>query len=285
MPTLHVLDFITTPSDGHMEVVPPTRGLKRYLDRFNLKRKAEKYMQNQADVSIDVENPSPTKKKGSIWGRLALLTLLVAAIAALKISGAVEYLQPERMQGWIAGYGYWAPLIYIALYSLAPALFMPGLPLTILGGMLFGPVWGVVYTIAGATSGACVAFLIARYLGRDWVSSKMTGPRWQKLDADVARHGWKIVALTRLIPLFPFNLLNYAFGVTRVRFFHYALTSFICMLPATIAYVSLSSSVGQLLKGELSVEFGIGVGLVVLLSLLPLAWRRYAKRKKLSIDE
>jgi uncharacterized membrane protein YdjX (TVP38/TMEM64 family) len=185
----------------------------------------------------------------------------------------------------MAGYGYWAPLIYILLYSLAPALFMPGLPLTILGGMLFGPVWGVVYTIVGATSGACVAFLIARYLGRDWVSRKMTGARWRKLDVDVARHGWKIVALTRLIPLFPFNLLNYAFGVTRVRFFDYALTSFICMLPATIAYVSLSSSVGQLLKGELSVEFAIGSGLIVLLSLLPLAWRRYAQRKKLSIDE
>jgi uncharacterized membrane protein YdjX (TVP38/TMEM64 family)/Fe-S oxidoreductase len=285
MPTLHVLDFICAPSDRDVEAVPPTRGFKRYLDRFKLKRKAEKYMQNQADVNIDVGDPPQARGKGSIWGRLALLTLLVAAIAALKISGAGAYLQPERLQEWMAGYGYWAPLIYILLYSLAPALFMPGLPLTILGGMLFGPVWGVVYTIVGATSGACVAFLIARYLGRDWVSRKMTGARWRKLDVDVARHGWKIVALTRLIPLFPFNLLNYAFGVTRVRFFDYALTSFICMLPATIAYVSLSSSVGQLLKGELSVEFAIGSGLIVLLSLLPLAWRRYAQRKKLSIDE
>jgi uncharacterized membrane protein YdjX (TVP38/TMEM64 family) len=285
MPTLHVLDLLDHSSTSNLEPVQPTRGLKRYLDRFNLKRKAEKYMQNQVDVIIDVAGAAQTKKSGSIWGRLALLTLLIAAIAVLKISGAGAYLQPERMQEWMAGYGYWAPLIYILLYSLAPALFMPGLPLTILGGMLFGPVWGVVYTIVGATSGACVAFLIARYLGRDWVSRKMTGDRWQKLDADVARHGWKIVALTRLIPLFPFNLLNYAFGITRIPFFHYTLTSFICMLPATIAYVSLSSSVGQLLKGELSVEFAIGLGLIVLLSLLPLAWRRYAKRKKLRIDE
>jgi uncharacterized membrane protein YdjX (TVP38/TMEM64 family)/Fe-S oxidoreductase len=286
MPTLHVLDLLDHSSTPNLEPVQPTRGLKRYLDRFNLKRKAEKFMRNQTDVTEVGVTPTPANKnKGGVWGRLALLTVLVGVIAALKISGASAWLEPERLQGLISGYGYWAPLIYIVLYSLAPALFMPGLPLTILGGMLFGPVWGVVYTITGATSGACVAFLIARYLGREWVSSKMTGPRWQKLDADVARHGWKIVALTRLIPLFPFNLLNYAFGVTRVRFFDYALTSFICMLPATIAYVSLSSSVGQLLKGELSVEFAIGLGLIVLLSLLPLAWRRYAKRKKLSIDE
>lgn len=133
MPTLHVLDLLKSSPGPIMEPVQPTRGLKRYLDRFNLKRKSEKYMQNQAGMSIEVENAPTTKKKRSIWGRLALLTLLVAAIAALKISGAGAYLQPERMQGWIAGYGYWAPLIYIALYSLAPALFMPGLPLTILG--------------------------------------------------------------------------------------------------------------------------------------------------------
>ncbi|MFW6387290.1 MAG: VTT domain-containing protein [Thermodesulfobacteriota bacterium] len=280
MPTLHVLDLLDHSSTSNLEPVQPTRGLKRYLDRLNLKRKAKKYMHNQAEVMADVDDGTQKKKRGNIWGRLALLVFLVAAIAALKISGASAYLEPERLQGWISDYGYWAPLIYILLYSLAPALFMPGLPLTILGGMLFGPVWGVVYTIIGATSGACVAFLVARYLGRDWISSKMSGPRWQKLDADVARHGWTIVALTRLIPLFPFNLLNYAFGITRIPFLHYALASFVCMLPATIAYVSLSSSVGQLLKGELSLEFGIGLGLVVLLSLLPLGWRRYAASRK-----
>ncbi|MDY0213584.1 MAG: TVP38/TMEM64 family protein, partial [Desulfuromonadaceae bacterium] len=285
MPTLHVLDLLDHSSTPNLEPVQPTRGLKRYLDRFNLKRKAEKHMRNRADINTGPDNVTQKKKSGNIWGRLVVLGLLVGAIATLKISGTGAYLQPERMQEWMAGYGYWAPLIYILLYSLAPALFMPGLPLTILGGMLFGPVWGVVYTIVGATSGACVAFLIARYLGRDWVSRKMTGARWQKLDADVARHGWKIVALTRLIPLFPFNLLNYAFGITRIPFLHYALTSFICMLPATIAYVSLSSSVGQLLKGELTVEFGVGLALVVLLSLLPVVWRRYARRRKLSIDE
>ncbi|MDY0213627.1 MAG: VTT domain-containing protein [Desulfuromonadaceae bacterium] len=286
MPTFHVLDLLDTSSSTDIKPVPPTRGLKRYLDRFNLKRKAEKHMRTQTDASDDMVNSTPaTKNKGSIWGRFVLLTVLVAAIAALKISGGSAWLEPERLQGLISGYGYWAPFIYILLYAAAPVLFMPGLPLTILGGMLFGPVWGVVYTIIGATSGACVAFLVARYLGREWISTKMSGPRWQKLDADVAHHGWKIVALTRLIPLFPFNLLNYAFGVTRIPFLHYALTSFVCMLPATIAYVYLSSSVGQLFKGELSMEFGIGLGLIVLLSLLPLGWRRYAKGRTLRIDE
>lgn len=204
MPTLHVLDLLDASFSKGIEPVQPTRGLKRYLDRFNLKHKAEKHMRTQPDARDDiVKYSAPTKDKGSIWGRLALLTVLVAAIAALKISGASAWLEPERLQGLISEYGYWAPLIYILLYAAAPALFMPGLPLTILGGMLFGPVWGVVYTIIGATSGACVAFLVARYIGREWISSKMSGPRWQKLDADVAHHGWKIVALTRLIPSSP----------------------------------------------------------------------------------
>lgn len=286
MPTLHVLDLLEKSSPLDLTPVQPTRGLKRYLDRFNLKRKVEKQLRTHAGKPAAEESPtSVPKNKGSMWGRLALLIVLAGAIAALKISGASTWLEPERLQGWIAGYGYWAPLIYIMLYSVAPALFIPGLPLTILGGLLFGPVWGVVYTIIGATSGACVAFLVARYLGREWLRSKMSGPRWQKLDADVAQHGWKIVALTRLIPLFPFNLLNYAFGITRIQFFHYAVTSFVCMLPATIAYVSLSSSVGQLLKGELPVKFGLGLGLVVLLSLISLGWRRYAAARKLRHDD
>lgn len=220
---------------------------------------------------------APQKKR---WPKIVMLAALIALAVTLKLSGAAEYLDPQRLQEWISSYGILAPVIFILLYSIAPALFLPGLPLTILAGVVFGPIWGVVYTIIGATIGASIAFLIARYTARDWISAKLTAPRWKKLDEDVARQGWKVVAFTRLIPLFPFNLLNYAFGLTNVRFSHYVVTSFICMLPATIAFISLSSSLGQLLKGQISIEFIIGIGLIAALSLLPIWWKKRAAKKE-----
>ena len=132
----------------------------------------------------------------------------------------------------------------------------------------------MVYTISGATIGASLAFLVARYAARDWVAAKLSGPRWEKLDKEVAQHGWKVVAFTRLIPAFPFNLLNYAFGLTNVSFFPYALTSFICMLPACIAFIVFSSSLLGLIKGKMSPTALLGIGLIVLVSLLPVFYRR-----------
>ena len=165
------------------------------------------------------------------------------------------------------------------VYTVAPALFLPGLPLTIAGGILFGPFWGVVYTITSATAGACLAFLISRYIARDWIDKKLSSPRWRRLDKGVEQHGWKIVAFTRLIPIFPFNLLNYAFGLTKIKFLHYALTTFICMLPACIAFIVFSSSLLDLLKGKVSPAFVVGLGLVILVSLVPLFYNRYKAKK------
>jgi len=101
------------------------------------------------------------------------------------------------------GYGALDPVIYMLIYIVAPTLFLPGLPITIVGGILFGPFWGVFYTITSSTLGACVAFLISRYIAREWVEEKLKNPRWQRLDQGVERYGWKVVAFTRLIPLFP----------------------------------------------------------------------------------
>jgi uncharacterized membrane protein YdjX (TVP38/TMEM64 family) len=172
-----------------------------------------------------------------------------------------------------------APAIYILIYSLAPVLFLPGLPITIVGGIAFGPLWGVVYTITGATIGASLAFLVARYGARDWISAKLTGQKWEKLDSEVAQHGWKVVAFTRLIPAFPFNLLNYAFGLTRISFIPYAVTSFICMLPGCIAFIVFSSSLLGLITGKVSPTALIGIVLIVLVSLIPVLYRKFKGRQ------
>lgn len=229
-------------------------------------------------MSDPAARPAATGRQKLV--RLAVLALLIGTIVALRASGLLDQFDPQQLRHSIAGYGLWAPLIFMLLYSLAPVFFLPGLPLTLLGGILFGPVWGVVYTLSGATAGASLAFLVARYLGRDWIATKLTGERWQKLDADVARQGWKMVAFTRLIPLFPFNLLNYAFGLTNIRFSHYVLTSAICMAPATVAYIALSSSLTDLLRGTLTTELLVGLVLLVLLALLPLGWKKWQARRQ-----
>ena len=223
--------------------------------------------------------PEPGRQKKGSWKSLLLLALLVAAVAAVHLSGAARYLQQEKLQAFISSYGILAPAIYILFYALAPVLFLPGLPITIIGGVLFGPVWGVVYAITGATIGASLAFLVARYGARDWVAAKLTGPKWERLDNEVAQHGWKVVAFTRLIPVFPFNLLNYAFGLTRIPFIHYVAASFVCMLPACIAFIVFSSSLLELLRGTVSPTALLGIVLMVLVSLIPVAYRRFKGHK------
>lgn len=210
---------------------------------------------------------------------LIILALLAVAVAGVHLSGAAHYLQQEKLRTLIASYGALAPAIYILIYALAPVLFLPGLPLTVVGGIVFGPFWGVAYAITGATIGASLAFLTARYVARDWVAARLTGPKWEKLDREVAQHGWKVVAFTRLIPAFPFNLLNYAFGLTKISFFPYLLATFVCMLPACIAFIVFSSSLLGLIKGNVSPSALVGIGLIVLVSLIPVVYRKYKGRQ------
>jgi uncharacterized membrane protein YdjX (TVP38/TMEM64 family) len=205
--------------------------------------------------------------------------VLAAAVVGVRASGLGAYLEQERLRALIAGFGPWAPALYMMLYTVAPALFLPGLPITIVGGILFGPVWGVVYTITAATAGACVAFLVSRYVARAWVERRLVGSRWRALDDQVARHGWKVVAFTRLVPLFPFNLLNYALGLTKIGFAPYAVTTFLCMLPACIAFIVFSSSLLGLLRGKVSPAFVAGLLLIVGVSFLPALVKRLQKQK------
>lgn len=272
-PTSHLVDILFTPE---ATLAGKKRGAAApftYLNRLLLKR-TYKRMEGFAVTRERIFSPEEEPGKKRSWKPLLLLASLAAAVIGVHFSGAAEYLQPEKLRALIAGYGALAPAIYILIYALAPVLLLPGLPLTIAGGILFGPVWGVAYTITGATIGASLAFLAARYLARDWVAARLTGPRWERLDQEVAQHGWKVVAFTRLIPVFPFNLLNYAFGLTRVSFAHYVLATFFCMLPACIAFIVFSSSLPGLIRGNISPAALLGSVLVAAVSLLPLVYRR-----------
>ena len=207
--------------------------------------------------------------KGTLFG-----VFLVAIIFLLRYTDIRNYIEPEYLRAWISGFGPWGPMVYILIYSIAPALLFPGTPLTIAGGILFGPIAGTIYTAMGATIGASVAFLIARYMARELVTKLLIHGKLNTLDKEVEKQGWKIVAFTRLIPIFPFNFLNYAFGLTTIKFSHYVLASFIFMLPSIVAFVLFSSSLLDLFKGKISREFLIGIILVIVVSVIPILYKR-----------
>lgn len=151
----------------------------------------------------------------------------------------------------IQSMGPFGPIVFILIYIAAAVAFIPGSILTLGAGAVFGVLWGTIYVSIAATLGATAAFLIGRYLARDWVSARIAGyPRFKAFDKAVGREGWKIVGLVRLSPIFPFNLLNYAFGLTAVRLRDYFWASWLGMLPGTLMYVYLGSLGGDLARAS-----------------------------------
>jgi len=228
---------------------------------------------------FDVQQAGSIKTKPSLWKPLLFIVMLGVVIFLIRYYNLDRYLEKEHLRQLISGYGIWAPIIYLLIWTIAPSLLLPGLALTLAGGILFGSFWGVLYTIAGATSGATLAFLVARYLARDWVVSKLAGTRAATLDEKVGQHGWKIVAFTRLIPVFPYNLLNYAFGLTRIPLAVYVITSFIFMLPMTIAYVIFSANIIDLFRGKISKELIAGIILIALVTLIPVIYKKITAKR------
>ena len=185
-------------------------------------------------------NPSNTPRSASRWNGW----LAIAAVAALIAAGRYFHVQDLLRQAldWVAHLGPWGPVIFIALYVVATVFFVPGSVLTLGAGAVFGVVWGSIYVSIASTLGATCAFLVGRYVARDAIARRIEGnERFAAIDRAVANEGWKIVGLTRLSPVFPFTLLNYAFGITRVKLGHYVLASWIGMMPGTVMFVYLGS--------------------------------------------
>jgi uncharacterized membrane protein YdjX (TVP38/TMEM64 family) len=183
--------------------------------------------------------------KPSALSRFPWKWVLLAALAFGLWMAAREFnLQAQIGQALdrVSQLGPWGVLLFILVYIVATVLFLPGSALTLGAGALFGVVRGSIYVSIGSTLGATAAFLVGRHLARKAVASRIEGnPRFTAIDRAVANEGWKIVLLTRLSPVFPFALLNYAFGITRVKFTHYLLASWIGMMPGTVLYVYLGS--------------------------------------------
>ena len=181
------------------------------------------------------------------WTRWLLSVVLVTGITIAVVFR--DQIDATALERWIQNAGVAGPLLFMLLYILATVLFLPGSVLTLTGGVLFGPVLGTLYNLTAATIGAAVAFLVARYLASSWVEKKIGG-RLKQLKEGIETEGWRFVAFVRLVPLFPFNLLNYALGLTRIKLWHYIVTSYVCMLPGAFAYTYLGYAGREAIAGN-----------------------------------
>ncbi len=219
----------------------------------------------------------------SRYGKWILVLLLIAAMtAAWRFLPVKEWVQ--AFNAWVQQRGAWGVVIFIAAYAVATVLFFPGSLLTIAAGLAFGLWRGVAVASVGATIGASLAFLVARYLVRDKVAAAaQRNPKFSAIDHAIGEQGWKIIALLRLSPLLPFNLSNYLYGVTKVRFWPYVAASWAGMLPGTFLYVYLGAA-GRAATGGGNpgpwkwVLFGVGLAATIFVTI----WVSRLAKKKLS---
>lgn len=215
--------------------------------------------------------------KAARFFRGLLLAALAAGIAAALYHARV--LDAALVRQLAAAAGDAAPMLFVVGYALATVLFLPGSILTIAGGALFGPVAGTFYSLTGATLGATLAFLVGRHLASDWVARR-TGGRLAEFIHRVEAEGWRFVAFVRLVPLLPFNALNYALGLTRIPLGQYVAASYLAMLPGAAAYTYLGHAGRQAFAGpDNLVKNGlIALALIAAAFFLP----RFARRLRRS---
>ncbi len=218
-----------------------------------------------------------------------LLRYFVLSLLAIGIALAVIYrdqLNVEMLEVWVKDAGIAGPIVFMLIYIVGTVFFLPGSVLTLAGGALFGPVLGTFLNLTAATIGAMISFVAARYLAHDWVEKK-TGGRLKSLKQGVEGEGWKFVAFVRLVPLFPFNLLNYALGLTKIKLSHYSIATYICMLPGAIAYTYIGYVGREALAGDEAViqKVMIGIALLAIVSFLPSLIAKFRTKPMMSVEQ
>ena len=220
-----------------------------------------------------MKRPPPALRLG------AVLALVVALVVVFPVGDWIE-----AGAGWAQGQGAAGLLVFAALYAVATVFAIPGSALTLIAGGAFGAAAGLVAVWLGATAGLALAFLAARRLARERVARWLAGkPSFAAVDRAVAAEGWKIVFLTRLTPVFPFTVLNYAYGLTGVGFGGYFVASATGILPGTLLYIYLGSSVARTVSGAsdpLEVLFrGLGLAAFAVVTILLTRIARRALRE------
>jgi uncharacterized membrane protein YdjX (TVP38/TMEM64 family) len=230
-------------------------------------------------TSSKTPNPSPRRVQQGIRVLLALIAVVVF-VAGLRWIHQTGLL-PQALR-WIQELGPWGPVAFLLIYVAAVVFFVPASIFTVGAGFVYGMFWGSVYVLISAYVAANLTFLIARHFARDWVTERVKSHvKFAAIDEAVAREGWKIVALVRLTPIFPFSLMSYAFGLTRVPLWQYFAAN-ITMIPGTCMYVYFGTLARDLTERVATppwLKWGIGaVAVIVVLYITRFARRALARR-------
>ena len=220
--------------------------------------------------------------------KLVLLGVLIAAgLVAGSYFFGKDFRDPKtlvlRIEQAIGELGMLAPVAFIAIQTVGPFLFLPAIPLAIAAGALFGPFWGAIWSLIGNVCGAMVSFLAGRALGQEFLAKRATG-KLLTVKGLIEKEGWRFVAFIRLVPMFPFGLINMTLGTTNISFRAYTLTTLACMAPGSIVFAYVGHAGRQAAAGadDMTRRIGIAVGLVVILTGIPagVRWIRYRKEQK-----
>jgi uncharacterized membrane protein YdjX (TVP38/TMEM64 family) len=233
--------------------------------------------------------PGPRISGQLVWKGVAALAAVGALVAAWWLLPLASWIDTFRL--WVAEQGIWGHVIFAMVYAVATVALAPGALLTLAAGVAFG-LQGFPTVVIGATIGAALAFLVGRYFARGWVERQIEKSRiFQAIDKAVEEDGWKIVGLMRLSPLVPFNLQNYFFGVTKVGFWPYVITTFFGIMPGALLYVwigSLGARAGMSSGGEASlyknIAYGVGLAATALVTII-VSRKARQKLKQFGVDE
>jgi uncharacterized membrane protein YdjX (TVP38/TMEM64 family) len=201
---------------------------------------------------------------------VALLVLLAGVALAAVIWAFDGHLTAEAVETYVLSLGVWAPIGFVVLYGIATVAMIPGSVFDLTGGALWGPYLGSLINLAGGSLGAALAFLVARYVARDWVQLR-AGPRTKGIMQSVDADGWKFVAFVRIVPIFPYNVVNYLLGLTHIPFHQYMLATIIFMSPATVVYTYIGHASRQAIAGNTdNLRYALlALGLLAVLLVLP----------------
>ena len=203
--------------------------------------------------------------KRSVWIKIGLLLIVIVGVGFLlrAFGFDVRQFSPQRIKEFVLSFGVWAPLVYLLAYA-QPIIPLPASAMTVTAGLAFGPLWGTLAALVGATGRACSEFLVARLLGREAVAKLLKG-KVATLDEKIGANAFQTVLLIRLIPNLPFDVQNYGLGFSRVKFLPYALASFLGMAPGAFVYVYLGSSLTD--PKQIIIKLGVAALLIVALTL------------------
>jgi len=232
-------------------------------------------------VVFQSQNNQP-KKGRSIAKLFFFIILVLAVVAAFKWTNIGLYFSREYIETTLNKLGNLAPVGYVAFYALASALGIPGTILTIIGGVVFGSYLGTLLIVIGATLGASGAFFVARFLARDFISEMFGKANWfEKLDKGIETNGLYFILFIRLVPIFPFNGINFASGLTKVRFRDYFIGTAIGIIPGSFVFANAASKAAEAASGgKIGAGFYISFALLGVIALIPAIYKQIKSKKE-----